>query len=130
MRDDRGLQGDHRFTGRKRGADPRGHLNQGRRHGTIVSPPDRARSVAPLADHVAQRLARRVPGQLAPNGITTISTWPAEGGSSSPPVQTSAVIGPGRPPMVRTQPRSGSHTVIVAVVMTATLLRPYLAAAR
>jgi hypothetical protein len=72
--------------------------------------------------------ASRDPG--TPNGITTISTWPAEAGSSSPPVQASAVIGPGRPPMVCTQPRSGSHTVIVAVVMTATLLRPYLAAAR
>src|SRR5579859_6066840 len=66
--------------------------------------------------------ASRDPG--TPNGITTISTWPAESGSSSSPVQTSAVIGSGRPPMAWTQPRSGSHTVmVVAVVMTATVLR-------
>ena len=45
-------------------------------------------------------------------------------------LQTSAVIGSGRPPIASTQPGSGSHTVIVlAVVMTATLLRPYRAAA-
>ena len=72
--------------------------------------------------------ASRDPG--TPNGITTISTSSAESGSSSPPVQTSAVIGSGRPPIASTQPRSGSHTVIVAIFMTATLLRPYLAAAR
>src|SRR5580704_11641259 len=69
-------------------------------------------------------------GPDTPNGITTISTSPAEAGSSSPPVQTSAVIGSGRPPIASTQPGSGSHTVIVvAVVMTATLPRPYLAVA-
>src|SRR3984885_7360963 len=72
--------------------------------------------------------ASREPG--TPNGTTTTSTSTADSGNSSPPVQTSAVIGSGRPPIASTQPGSGSHIVIVlAVVMTATLLRPYRAAA-
>src|SRR3974390_2074665 len=73
----------------------------------------------------------RDPG--TPNGSTTNSTSPAESGSCSPPVQTSAVIPSGGPPIASPQPGWGSHTVIVlAVVMTATLLpawfRPYRAA--
>src|SRR5580704_15279931 len=76
-----------------------------RRHGSLAS------------------MGSRDPG--TPNGSTTTSTSSAESGSCSPPVQTSAVIPSGKPPIASTQPGSGSHTLIVlAVVMTATLLQP------
>src|ERR1700677_176797 len=48
-----------------------------------------------------------------PKGSTTTSTSPADSGSCSPPVHTSAIIPSGRPPVTATESGSGSHTLIV-----------------
>ena len=67
-----------------------------------------------LPSRAHAEVATAGPDGRIPNGSMTNSTSPAESGSSSPPVQTSAVMPRGRPPLAATQSGPGSHTLSVA----------------